>query len=175
MNTLTADRVSQWKGRLIDVRNLNEFAAERLPQAECVPLDRLMSAAGGWDRNEPILLMCKSGVRSGTAAGQLIGAGFTNVHTLTGGIDACKRAGVEVIITRRTIPVIRQVMIAAGALLLLGLILARVNPWFILLDWFVAAGLLFAGLTGCCPMARLLEIMPWNTAPACAGGDCAKG
>ncbi|KAE9854486.1 DUF2892 domain-containing protein, partial [Escherichia coli] len=33
---------------------------------------------------------------------------------------------------------------------------------FFLLSGFVGAGLLFAGLTGFCGMARLLKIMPWN-------------
>jgi hypothetical protein len=34
-------------------------------------------------------------------------------------------------------------------------------PW-ILLTWFVGAGLTFAGISGFCGMARLLAAMPWN-------------
>ena len=57
----------------------------------------------------------------------------------------------------------RQVQIAAGSLVLLGLILSQtVAPAWILLCWFVGAGLTFAGLSGFCGMARLLALMPWN-------------
>ncbi|MFN3400784.1 MAG: YgaP-like transmembrane domain [Ferrovibrio sp.] len=45
----------------------------------------------------------------------------------------------------------------------LGAVLAWfVSPWFILLSGFVGAGLMMAGLTGFCGMARLLAAMPWN-------------
>ena len=57
----------------------------------------------------------------------------------------------------------RQVQIAAGSLVLLGLGLCSwVAPAWILLSWFVGAGLVFAGISGFCGMARLLALMPWN-------------
>jgi rhodanese-related sulfurtransferase len=57
----------------------------------------------------------------------------------------------------------RQVQIAAGSLVLLGLILSHaVAPGWIALTWFVGAGLMVAGITGFCGMARLLAVMPWN-------------
>ncbi|MFH0001760.1 thiosulfate sulfurtransferase YgaP, partial [Pseudomonas aeruginosa] len=37
-----------------------------------------------------------------------------------------------------------------------------VNSGFFLLSGFVGAGLLFAGISGFCGMARLLDKMPWN-------------
>jgi hypothetical protein len=37
-----------------------------------------------------------------------------------------------------------------------------VSSGFFLLSGFVGAGLLFAGVTGFCGMARLLKVMPWN-------------
>jgi rhodanese-related sulfurtransferase len=171
MKTITADRISEWTGRVVDVRSLNEFAAERLPKAECIPLDTLPGAAQAWKRDEPLLVMCKSGVRSRQAYDQLVACGFANVTMLAGGIDACKKAGADVIVVRRTIPIIRQVLIGAGALLLAGLVLSAWDPRFLLVTWFVTAGLLFAGLTGFCPMARLLEIMPWNKAPEAKAPD----
>ncbi len=61
------------------------------------------------------------------------------------------------------LPLMRQVQIAAGSLLLLGLILSNlVAPAWILLTWFVAAGLVFAAVSGFCGMAQLLALMPWN-------------
>ena len=37
-----------------------------------------------------------------------------------------------------------------------------VAPAFLALSAFVGAGLVFAGTTGWCGMAKLLAIMPWN-------------
>lgn len=167
MKMMTAQEVGSWSGRIIDVRSSAEFAGERLPRAESVPLQTLASAAGQWRRDEPLLVMCKSGMRSRQGYDQLVAAGFTNVVMLTGGIDACKQAGVEVVHVRNTIPIIRQVMIGAGGMLLAGLVLSMWDPRFLWLTAFVSVGLLVAGLTGFCPMARLLEIMPWNRVNDC--------
>jgi len=172
MRTLSADQLSSWKGRIVDVRSLAEFAGERLPGAECVPLDTLLDAAASWKRDEPLLLMCKSGARSRQAYDQLAAVGFTNHATLGGGLDACQRAGVNMIRGRKTIPIIRQVLIAAGSLLLLSLALAWLDARFLLLTGFVALGLFMAGLTGFCPMAKLLERMPWNRVSACTSAGC---
>ena len=58
----------------------------------------------------------------------------------------------------------RQVRIAAGSLVLIGLILGYfVTPWFIALSAFVGAGLVFAGITDYCGMGLLLAKLPWNT------------
>ena len=38
---------------------------------------------------------------------------------------------------------------------------------------WVEWGLTFAGITGICPMARLLEKMPWNAPQRCSGRTCA--
>jgi hypothetical protein len=44
-----------------------------------------------------------------------------------------------------------------------GAVLAMaVNPGFIWLSAFIGAGLVFAGSTGWCGMAKLLSAMPWN-------------
>ncbi|MBM5801390.1 MAG: DUF2892 domain-containing protein [Cyanobacteria bacterium K_DeepCast_35m_m2_023] len=57
----------------------------------------------------------------------------------------------------------RQVQIAAGSLVLLGVILSQVAaPGWIWLSAVVGAGLVFAGISGFCGMARLLAAMPWN-------------
>jgi len=37
-----------------------------------------------------------------------------------------------------------------------------VNPYFYALSGFIGAGLVFAGISGVCPMVRLLQRMPWN-------------
>jgi hypothetical protein len=66
--------------------------------------------------------------------------------------------------------------------MLLGLtaLTVLVSPWFLVAIGAVAAGLLFAGLTGICALATMLSKMPWNRAPlakaaascATSGGSC---
>lgn len=57
----------------------------------------------------------------------------------------------------------RQVQIAAGSLIVLGAVLGvAVSPWFHALSAFVGAGLVFAGASGFCGLARVLMRMPWN-------------
>jgi rhodanese-related sulfurtransferase len=172
MKRVSPEQAGAHQGRLIDVRGLDEFAAERLAKAVCVPLDQLPAAASAWNRSESLVVMCRSGMRSAKAAEILESMGFTGVLMLEGGIEACKKSGVEILRDRKSIPLFRQVMIVAGALLMAGLVLARLNPWFILVDWFVAGGLVLGGLTGCCPMAVLLAKMPWNAVSGCSSGAC---
>ena len=67
----------------------------------------------------------------------------------------------------------RQVRIAAGAIVLTGVLLAHfVHPTFIWLSGLVGAGLTFAGITDWCGMGMLIAKMPWNQ----RGSDacCAK-
>jgi hypothetical protein len=61
------------------------------------------------------------------------------------------------------LPLMRQVQLVAGLLVLIGTGLAYfVNPGFLGLTGFVGAGLTLAGSTGFCGMAELLAKMPWN-------------
>jgi rhodanese-related sulfurtransferase len=81
-----------------------------------------------------------------------------------GGTEAWIAAGLPV--DRGTVTAIsleRQVRIAAGALVLLGVLLGwLVHPAFFGLSGFVGAGLVFAGITDFCGMGLLLARMPWN-------------
>jgi rhodanese-related sulfurtransferase len=83
---------------------------------------------------------------------------------LMGGLDGWKAAGLPTLVDRSApIELQRQVQIAAGSLVVLGVALSVwVSPWFMLLSGFVGAGLIFAGVTGTCGMARFLSCMPWN-------------
>lgn len=87
-------------------------------------------------------------------------------YALEGGLQAWKKAALPVELNaRQPIALQRQVHIAAGSFVLLGAVLgATVSPWFHLLPAFVGSGLIFAGASGICGMARLLMRMPWNRA-----------
>lgn len=157
---------------VLDVRTPAEFAAVHIPQARNVPLDALEARAfQGPDRlskGEPVYLLCQSGGRASRAAEKFAQEGFADPVVVEGGTNAWIGAGLPV--TRGEGGVIgleRQVRIAAGALVLTGVILGYlVHPYFIGLSAFVGAGLVFAGITDWCGMGLLLARAPWNQRPA---------
>jgi rhodanese-related sulfurtransferase len=149
---------------LIDVREPDEHARERIAGARLAPLSRFDSRAFASERAKIAVFHCNSGNRTRQSADRLLAAGFEQTYQLNGGLVAWKRAGLPVVIDRKApLPIMRQVQIVAGALVLLGVVLAAlVSPWFMALSAFVGAGLVMAGITGFCGMANLLLYMPWN-------------
>ena len=87
-----------YHGRVIDVREPAEFTGElgHLPRAELVPLSTLGAVAASWNREQPILLVCRSGGRSARAAQLLAGLGFRKLYNLAGGMLAHQAAGLPV-------------------------------------------------------------------------------
>ncbi len=78
--------------RLIDVREPDEWAVARLPQAELIPLSRFQKQAlEELAPEEKIVLYCHHGVRSARAQDFLKAHGYADVLNLTGGIDAWSR------------------------------------------------------------------------------------
>jgi len=151
---------------LVDIRERDEHARERIAGARhhaVSMLDRDHPARPG---DSVLVFHCRSGARTRQHAVRIAATCPAGVETyiLDGGIDAWKKAGLPVVLDRsQPIPVMRQVQIAAGSLVLLGAILgATIAPGFYALSAFVGAGLVFAGITGFCGMARLLDVMPWN-------------
>ncbi len=72
--------------QLVDVREPAETATGLIAGARCIPLGTLEQALTTLDRDVAMVLVCKSGVRSGRAARQLMAAGFTQVESLAGGM-----------------------------------------------------------------------------------------
>jgi rhodanese-related sulfurtransferase len=151
---------------LIDVRTPAEYHEVHVEMARNVPLDRLDPSLLMRDRNsalEPLYVICQSGGRGRQACEKFLKAGFTSVVNIDGGMTGCVEAGLPVIRGEKTISLERQVRIAAGSLVLLGILLAwLVHPAFVGLSAFVGAGLVFAGITDTCGMGMILARMPWN-------------
>ncbi len=78
--------------RLVDVRGPEEYEAWHLPGAQNVPLPTLRAAQESWDRDTPIRLYCAVGFRSYLAYRALVGRGFTDVRTLSGGSSSFRAA-----------------------------------------------------------------------------------
>ena len=157
-----ADQLGDQRGEVIDVREPMEYAAGHIAGSLNVPLSRLSQA----DLPEgPLVLVCQSGNRSSQGLRELLKRGHGHpLSDLEGGLPSWQQAGLPVRrLKNAPLPLMRQVQIAAGSLVLLGLILSNtVAPAWVLLSWFVGAGLTFAGISGYCGMARLLAAMPWN-------------
>ena len=87
-----------------------------------------------------------------------------DAFVLDGGLNAWVKAGLPVVANAKApLEIMRQVQIAAGSLVLIGVLLGlAVTPAWFGLSAFVGAGLTFAGVTGFCGMARLLMLAPWN-------------
>ena len=155
--------LEQGEAELLDVREPEEHAAERVPGARLVPLStleprRLPSGAGRF------VLLCRTGRRAQEAGRLLLAAGHSEVYLLPGGLSAWKEGGGA---TERKagapLGLMRQVQIVAGSLTLFGTVLgAALSPWFLLLSGAVGGGLLFAGASGHCGLGLLLARMPWN-------------
>jgi|APLak6261666879_1056058.scaffolds.fasta_scaffold00605_3 rhodanese-related sulfurtransferase len=81
--------------RIVDVREPAEFTGElgHLSGATLVPLATVTAQAISWNKDEPVLLVCRSGGRSGNAAQALTRMGFSKVMNLVGGMMAWNAAG----------------------------------------------------------------------------------
>lgn len=146
--------------RLVDIRGADEFARARAAGAENRPLDQL----GRIEGEGPVVFMCRSGMRTAASAAKLAGCHAGEAFILDGGLEAWRKAGLPVEEDRgQPLEIMRQVQIAAGLLVLTGIVLGwLLAPGWLALSAFVGAGLTFAGLTGWCGMANLLALMPWN-------------
>lgn len=151
---------------LIDIRDADEHAREHIAQA----LSRPLAGIGAQPLPTGTLIFhCRTGMRTGANAAALEAAARgAECYLLEGGIDGWRTCGLATVADRRQpLEIMRQVQLVAGALILLGVLLGwLVHPAFYGLAGFVGAGLMFAGATGWCGMARLLRVMPWNRIPA---------
>ncbi|MEO1496247.1 MAG: rhodanese-like domain-containing protein [Planctomycetota bacterium] len=150
---------------LIDVRTPAEYQTLHVRGAKNVPLDRLDAAAYA-DHTGPLYVICQKGGRGHQACELLVAAGVAAPVNVTGGTIACEAAGLAVGRGRQTMSLERQVRIAAGSLVVVGVLLgALAHPAWLGLAGFVGAGLVFAGVTDTCGMGLLLARMPWNQTP----------
>jgi len=150
---------------LVDIREADERARSHAPGSIHAPASRLGSGPLAIPAGSTVIFHCQSGSRTAQHALALAATvPGCRVLLVEGGIGALNAAGVKIAEDKRApLPIMRQVQITAGSLVLLGAVLgALVDPRFHALSAFVGAGLVFAGIMGLCPMANFLALMPWN-------------
>jgi rhodanese-related sulfurtransferase len=153
---------------LLDIRETDEYARERIPGARHTALSQLDQADISDVRGKTLIFHCRSGARTTSNQHRLtrLVGDACEIFQIDGGLEAWHNAGLPTVIDRRQpIELQRQVQIVAGGLVLLGIVMGlSVSPWFLAVSLFVGAGLMFAGISGYCGMARLLQRAPWNLA-----------
>jgi rhodanese-related sulfurtransferase len=155
---------------ILDVRTAAEVIAAGLPDCLHIPLheltpERLQSEIAQQGKNgDCVYLLCQGGKRAEMAADQLQGKVKAKLVVIEGGMNAVKQSNIPLATaSKKTIPLERQVRIAAGLLIITGAALGTwVNPGFYGLCAFVGAGLTFAGITDICPMGMMIAKAPWN-------------
>ncbi len=149
---------------LVDIREPEEYNYEHITDAKSIPLSHIQQKEDlPADPNE-IIFYCQSGMRSTQSASRLASLSDANIYLLEGGLNAWKKAGLPVEKNaKQPLPIMRQVQITAGSLILLGVSLGYgLSNGYFLIPGFIGVGLLFAGISGWCGMAKLLARMPWN-------------
>jgi hydroxyacylglutathione hydrolase len=147
---------------VIDVRSSAECSTGKIAEAQNIPLDVLHKHADRLKQYTKVYCICASGNRSSKAQQLLTELGIQST-SVDGGMNMWEQSGLPVEKTSKNIPIMRQVLIVAGSLVLIGTLLASiVSAWWLLLTGFVGVGLVFAGITGICTMSTILGYMPWN-------------
>ncbi|WP_458117269.1 rhodanese-like domain-containing protein [Arthrobacter sp. D2-10] len=152
---------------LIDVRSAAEFESLHIRGSYNVPLpllseytEELAARLGSL-----VVLVCQSGARAEQARQRLGKFGIKSVYVLTGGVSGFAAASGEVVKGKDRWDLERQVRLAAGSLVILGLAGGKfVSPKIRMLAGFIGTGLTFSAATNTCIMGRAISAMPWNKA-----------
>lgn len=149
--------------QLVDVRSPQEYSDGHVPGALNLPMEEAEARIEDLSRQSPVVLVCQSGNRAEMTC-ELLAQHHDQLIVLEGGTDAWQDAGLPIVGgSRARLPLMRQVQLIAGSLVLAGVVLSyAIDPKWALLSGFVGLGLTFAGATGWCGMAMLLRNAPWN-------------
>ncbi len=94
---LVHDRLLRHEIVLVDVREPQEYAAERIPGALLFPLSTFDPASLPFSDGRPVVLHCGSGKRSAAALAACATAGVPVRQHMQGGIGAWKAAGLPTV------------------------------------------------------------------------------
>ena len=81
---------------VLDVREQSEYDAGHIPGVKLIPMGTVANRLNEIPKDNPVIVTCHSGNRSGQVTDYLRQQGYTNVHNMTGGINAWQQAGYAV-------------------------------------------------------------------------------
>ena len=82
---------------LLDVREPEEWAAGHAPGAHHLPMMEIPARLSEVPNDQEVVVVCRSGGRSGQVVSYLMGNGWDNVRNLDGGMQAWAAEGREVV------------------------------------------------------------------------------
>jgi rhodanese-related sulfurtransferase len=82
---------------LLDVREPDEWDAGHAPGAHFVPMMEIPARIAEVPTDVDVVVVCRSGGRSGQVVSYLMGNGWDNVRNLDGGMQSWAAAGREVV------------------------------------------------------------------------------
>lgn len=100
IGTLIAVQLINYKDALVlDVREESEYDAGHIANSKHIPSDKIKDRIQELEKfkDKPIVVIYRSGVRSGAASSILHANGFSHVHNLAGGIDTWKQANLPIV------------------------------------------------------------------------------
>ncbi len=148
---------------LIDIREPDEHKIAHITGSINIPKDLFTQALLNNLSNKNIVLYCRSGNRCSMLLQNLKLNDNQKVYHLTGGISALSNDVLSSNTSKKILPIMQQVQIAIGLLIIASYMLAFfINYNFIYLPFILACGLIFAGISGFCGLAKIVSMMPWN-------------
>jgi rhodanese-related sulfurtransferase len=82
---------------LLDVREPDEWEAGHAPGAHFVPMMEIPARMAEVPTDADVVVVCRSGARSGQVVSYLMGNGWDNVRNLDGGMQSWAASGREVV------------------------------------------------------------------------------
>lgn len=161
------DKLRDDRVQIVDVRSAGEFAAAHIAASHNIPFDALPSVGRelGEAGVDGLVLVCQSGARARSALSLLQAAGVQSASVLEGGLHAWEAAGLPIERGSGVWSIERQVRAIAGGLVLVGAV-GSVVAWrpLVYLSAAVGGGLLYAGVSDNCTLAKVLTRLPYNRA-----------
>ncbi|MCA9366546.1 rhodanese-like domain-containing protein [Candidatus Kaiserbacteria bacterium] len=162
---VVADKASDPSVDFINVCTEPEYEEKYIKGVRNVPLDELDDRVAEFKGKKTIYVHCNTGNRSRRAVEMLADLGVTaEVINVDGGLTAWDKAGFATESDTTRMPIMRQVFLTAGLIIIAGYVLAVfVHPYFVFVPLFFGFGFTLSGLTGWCGLRYLLAKMPWNS------------
>ncbi|HET8939952.1 MAG TPA: rhodanese-like domain-containing protein [Polyangiales bacterium] len=96
-----AKLIESGEALVVDVRELNEWTTGHIPSAQHAPLSRLRQSPKAYLQRDKLIFVCAAGSRSKLAAQLATALGFKEVYNLSGGTQAWRAAGLEVVLPQQ--------------------------------------------------------------------------
>ena len=81
---------------VLDVRTVEEWNEYHAPNTTLIPLDELAARVNELPKDQPIVVVCRSGNRSQTGRDILLGAGL-NATSMNGGLNTWRNSGYPIV------------------------------------------------------------------------------